>query len=124
MNYNKAFFEMLKLRGEELYPVSLPYAWYSVSTAAGIVLMDKSNNYELMLWWLSWVRTDTPDPSTIEARTQAYHPRNYDESIKTATKEELEKILKRATVVGSLTTTKKGAVTAFPSQQEIARYMK
>lgn len=92
MNYDPAFFQMLEQRGEELYPLSLPYAWYSVSTAAGIALMDKENNYELMPWWLSWVRTNNPDSVGLEAMTQAYHPRNYDESIKTATKEELEKM--------------------------------
>lgn len=37
---------------------------------------------------------------------------------------ELESILKRAVVIGSLTTTKKGAVTAFPSVKDIARYMR
>ena len=67
MNYDKSFFEMIKLRGEELYPVSLPYAWYSVNTAAGIVLMNKEHNFEQMEWWLSWVRNDAPDSFTIEA---------------------------------------------------------
>lgn len=36
---------------------------------------------------------------------------------------ELESILRRATVIGSLTTTKKGAVSAFPSKKEIANYV-
>lgn len=40
------------------------------------------------------------------------------------TKEELEGILKRAVTIGSLTTTKKGAVTAFPSKEEIAQHAK
>lgn len=39
-------------------------------------------------------------------------------------KVDLEKILKRAVVIGSLTTTKKGAVTAFPSEKEIAAFIK
>jgi fructokinase len=34
-------------------------------------------------------------------------------------KEEIEKHLKRATVIGSLTTTKKGSITAFPTEEEI-----
>lgn len=38
-------------------------------------------------------------------------------------KSELEKILQRATVIGSLTTTKKGAVSAFPTKKEIAQYL-
>jgi fructokinase len=38
------------------------------------------------------------------------------------TKTELEDILHRAVVIGSLTTTKKGAVTAFPSKKEIASH--
>ncbi len=92
MNYDKAFFEMIKLRGEELFPLSLPYAWFFVSTAAGIVLMDKENNYETMHWWLSWVRNDAPDSFTIEAMTQAYHPRRHHAAIKTATNKELEKM--------------------------------
>ena len=37
-------------------------------------------------------------------------------------KPELEKILRQATIIGSLTTTKKGAVSAFPDQQEINKY--
>lgn len=37
---------------------------------------------------------------------------------------ELENILKRAVVIGSLTTTKKGAVSAFPSTEEIQQYIK
>lgn len=36
----------------------------------------------------------------------------------------LEKILRRAVVIGSLTTTKKGAVSAFPTKQEINKYIK
>ena len=39
-------------------------------------------------------------------------------------KESLERILTRAVVIGSLTTTKKGAVTAFPTVKEIATYIK
>ncbi|MBU1323014.1 carbohydrate kinase [Patescibacteria group bacterium] len=37
---------------------------------------------------------------------------------------ELEKILKRAVIIGTLTTTKKGAVTAFPNKNEITKYLK
>lgn len=37
-------------------------------------------------------------------------------------KSELEQILKRAVIIGSLTTTKKGAVSAFPLKEEIAQY--
>lgn len=92
MNYDKAFFEMLKLRGEELYPVSLPYAWYSVNTAAGIVLMDKNNNYELRKWWLSWVCADSPDPATIKAMTHAYYPRTYNAEKQIAANKHLEKM--------------------------------
>lgn len=36
---------------------------------------------------------------------------------------ELEKILKRAVIIGTLTTTKKGAVTAFPTKQEINKWL-
>jgi len=36
---------------------------------------------------------------------------------------ELEKILRRAVIIGTLTTTKKGAVTAFPSKAEILKYL-
>ncbi|MFH0943111.1 MAG: carbohydrate kinase [Candidatus Beckwithbacteria bacterium] len=36
-------------------------------------------------------------------------------------KDELEKILRRAVIIGTLTTTKKGAVTAFPSKAGIAK---
>jgi len=36
---------------------------------------------------------------------------------------ELEKILRQAVIIGTLTTTKKGAVTAFPSKSEIANYL-
>lgn len=39
-------------------------------------------------------------------------------------KTELEKILRKAVIIGTLTTTKKGAVTAFPSKTEIAKYLK
>jgi len=39
-------------------------------------------------------------------------------------KDELEGILRRATVIGSLTTTKKGAVSAFPTKKEIALHLK
>lgn len=39
-------------------------------------------------------------------------------------KTDLETILKRAVVIGSLTTTKKGAVTAFPTEKEIAIFIK
>ena len=28
MNYDRAFFEMLKLRGEELFPLEPPFEWY------------------------------------------------------------------------------------------------
>src|SRR3989344_863793 len=35
---------------------------------------------------------------------------------------QLELILKQAVIIGSLTTTKKGAVSAFPNQQEINKY--
>jgi fructokinase len=38
-------------------------------------------------------------------------------------KPDLEQIIKRAVVIGSLTTTKKGAVTAFPSKAEIERHL-
>lgn len=38
-------------------------------------------------------------------------------------KSDLEHILKRAVVIGSLTTTKKGAVSAFPSKKEINKYI-
>jgi fructokinase len=38
-------------------------------------------------------------------------------------KAELELILRRAVVIGSLTTTKKGAVTAFPSKKEIKKHI-
>ena len=92
MNYDKAFFEMIKLRGEEMYPLSLPYAWRSVRAAAGIVLMDKENNYESMLWWLSWVCADSPDPATIKAMTHAYYPRTYNAEKQIATNKELEKM--------------------------------
>ena len=37
---------------------------------------------------------------------------------------ELEKILKRAVIIGTLTTTKKGAVSAFPSKQEVLKFTK
>lgn len=92
MKYDAAFFEMIKLRGEELYPLSLPYAWHSVRTAAGIVLMDKENKYQLMHGWLSWVRTDAPDLVGLEARTQVYHPRKHHAAINTATNKQLEKM--------------------------------
>lgn len=92
MNYDKSFFEMLKLRGEELYPVSLPYAWYSVNTAAGIVLMDKNNNYELMKWWLSWVRIPFEGVGTLEATTQKYDKLKHYEKEIIATSEQLEKM--------------------------------
>lgn len=39
-------------------------------------------------------------------------------------KHDLEKILKRAVVIGSLTTTKKGAVTAFPTMKDIETHVK
>lgn len=38
--------------------------------------------------------------------------------------DDLKQILKRAVVIGSLTTTKKGAVTAFPSKKEIETYLR
>lgn len=37
-------------------------------------------------------------------------------------KSQLEKILRQATIIGSLTTTKKGAVSAFPNKQEVNKY--
>ena len=40
------------------------------------------------------------------------------------TKEELETVLKRAVVIGSLTITKKGAVSAFPTKKDIDKYSK
>ena len=92
MNYDRAFFEMLKLRGEELYPVSLPYAWYSVSTAAGIVLMNKEHNFELMEWWLSWVRVPFGGGDMLEATTQKYEKLKHHEKEIIATNEELEKM--------------------------------
>ncbi len=92
MNYNKAFFEMIKLRGEELYPLSLPYAWYSVNTAAGIVLMDKNNNYELRKWWLSWVRIPFDGVDTLEAITQKFSKAKHREKEIIAIGEQLEKM--------------------------------
>lgn len=38
--------------------------------------------------------------------------------------QELETILKRAVIIGSLTTTKKGAVSAFPTKEDIEQYSK
>jgi fructokinase len=38
-------------------------------------------------------------------------------------KKDLEFILHRAVVIGSLTTTKKGAVTAFPSKKDIEKHL-
>jgi fructokinase len=38
-------------------------------------------------------------------------------------KADLEQILRRAAVIGSLTTTKKGAVTAFPGKKDIEEYL-
>ncbi|PJA23368.1 carbohydrate kinase, partial [Candidatus Beckwithbacteria bacterium CG_4_10_14_0_2_um_filter_47_25] len=35
----------------------------------------------------------------------------------------LESILKQAVIIGSLTTTKKGAVSAFPTKPEINKYI-
>jgi hypothetical protein len=92
MNYDKAFFEMIKLRGEELYPVSLPYAWYSVHTAAGIVLMNKEHNFEQMEWWLSWVRIPFDDAGILEATTQKYDKLKHYEKEIIATSEQLEKM--------------------------------
>lgn len=40
------------------------------------------------------------------------------------TKAQLEGILRQAVIIGTLTTTKKGAVTALPSKTEIAKYLK
>lgn len=40
------------------------------------------------------------------------------------TKPELEALLKRAVIIGSLTTTKKGAVSAFPLKKDIEKYSK
>ena len=40
------------------------------------------------------------------------------------TKEELETVLKRAVVIGSLTITKKGAVSAFPTKKDIDKFSK
>jgi len=92
MNYDKSFFEMIKLRGEELYPVSLPYSWYSVNTAAGIVLMNKNNNYELMEWWMSWIRIPFDGKGTLEATTQEFSKVKYHEKEIIAANEELEKM--------------------------------
>lgn len=44
------------------------------------------------------------------------------QAIGNLSKDKLEAILKRAVVIGSLTTTKKGAVTAFPTKQEINKH--
>lgn len=92
MNYDKAFFEMIKLRGEEMYPLSLPYAWYSVSTAAGIVLMNKEHNFEQMEWLLSWVRVPFDAAGILEATTQKYDKLKYHEKEIIATNEQLEKM--------------------------------
>lgn len=92
MNYDKAFFEMIKLRGEEMYPLSLPYAWRSVRAAAGIVLMDKENNFEQMEWWLSWVRVPFDGVGTLEATTQKFSKVKHHEKEIIATNEELEKM--------------------------------
>ena len=93
MNYDRAFFEMIKLRGKELYPLSLPYAWYSIDSAAGIVLMDKENNYELLEWWMSWIRiVSSKDKIKIEATTQKRDIKQYYEKEIIATDKELEKM--------------------------------
>jgi len=44
-------------------------------------------------------------------------------SISQMTKPELEKILESANVIAALTTTKKGAITAFPGKEELKRYL-
>ena len=93
MNYDRAFFQMLEQRGRELYPLSLPYAWYSIDSAAGIVLMDKENNYELLEWWMSWIRTvSLKDKIKIEATTQKRGIEQYYEKEIIATGKELEKM--------------------------------
>lgn len=92
MNYDKSFFEMLKLRGEELFPLEPPFEWYSVSTAAGIVLMNKEHNFELMVRWLSWVRIPFDGVDTLEATTQKYEKLKHHEKEIIATSEQLEKM--------------------------------
>lgn len=44
-------------------------------------------------------------------------------SVSQMTKPELEKILEAANVIAALSTTKKGAITAFPSKEDLKRYL-
>ena len=56
MNYDKAFFEMIKLRGEELFPLEPPFEWYSHSFVAGVVTGTKEKT--AYPWYLSWIREE------------------------------------------------------------------
>jgi hypothetical protein len=84
MNYDHAFFQMLEQRGRELYPLSLPYVWYSIDSATGIVLMDKEKT--AYPWYLSWIREENDE------LIAAVHPRREPINETVATHKHLEKM--------------------------------
>lgn len=81
MNYDSNFFEMLKLRGEELFPLEPPFEWYFNSRVMGIVFPEE-DDYP---WYLSWVRAQD------EGIIAAVHPHDGVEET-TASSKQLKKM--------------------------------